>query len=126
MVHEGLEGCGGITETKEHDSGFVKAERSFEGGLPFVTFPDANVVIPPPYVEFGEVASTLEFVDEVWDEGQRIGIFYCDSVEGSIVLNKSFGAIFFLNKENWNCMWGLGFLNELLLKPFGKGLFKNF
>ena len=45
---------GGVTEPKEHDSGFKKSHRGNEGSLPLILLLDANVVISPATVEFGE------------------------------------------------------------------------
>ena len=54
MVHECLE-CGRcITESKEHDSGFEESRGSDEGSFPLVFLSNANVVVPPTNVEFGE------------------------------------------------------------------------
>ena len=54
MVHERLE-CGGcITESKEHDSGFEEPHGSYEGSFPLVFLSNADVIVPPTNVEFGE------------------------------------------------------------------------
>ena len=45
-----------------------------EGCFPLMSILDGNIVVPPSKVEFGEVFHTFEFIDEVRDEGERIGI----------------------------------------------------
>jgi hypothetical protein len=45
-----------VAESEEHDCGFVEPERCFEGGFPFVSFLDPDVVVSPSDVEFGEDA----------------------------------------------------------------------
>ena len=54
VVHETLEGGGGVGEPEEHHSWFEKAFMGDEGRFPLVTIFDSYVVIPPPYVKLGE------------------------------------------------------------------------
>ena len=54
MVHESLEGGGSVAEPKEHDSGFKESHGGDESGLPLIFLSDANVVISPMNVKFGE------------------------------------------------------------------------
>ena len=74
VVHESLEGGGGITEPKEHDSGFEESHGGDESGFPLIFFLDANVVISPTNVEFGEQSGFFHVVDEFRDQGERIGV----------------------------------------------------
>ena len=52
-IHHGLEGGRRVSEAKEHNHWFVKSVTSFEGSLPFVTFIDTDVVVPPLDIQFG-------------------------------------------------------------------------
>ena len=61
---------GSITESKEHDGGFKKSHRGNEGGLPLILFSDANVIIPPMNIEFGEQGELFHIINEFWDEGE--------------------------------------------------------
>ena len=54
VVHETLEGGGGVGESKEHHRGFEKSFVGNEGCLPLVTVFDSYVVVPPADVEFSE------------------------------------------------------------------------
>ena len=54
VIHESLEGCGGIGESEEHHRGFEKSFVSDEGRLPLVAILDSHVVVPPVDVEFSE------------------------------------------------------------------------
>ena len=54
MVHECLEYGGCITESEKHDSGFEESHGSNEGSFPLVFFSNADVIISPADVEFGE------------------------------------------------------------------------
>ncbi len=45
-----------------------------------------NVVVTPTNVELGEVVGIMQFVNEVWDEGERGCIFESDIIEMVIIL----------------------------------------
>ncbi len=53
-IHCTGEGCGRVGEAEEHYTGLEQAKRCFKGGSPLILFPDANVIVSPAYVEFGE------------------------------------------------------------------------
>jgi hypothetical protein len=42
-----------------------------ECGLPFIAFPDPDVVEPPPNIEFHEEPSSLQTVNKVVDQGEH-------------------------------------------------------
>ena len=64
--HESLKsGRGGVGHAEEHNSGFIESSVGNESGFPLVTILDADVVIPPPYVQLGEDLGIFEFVNEV-------------------------------------------------------------
>jgi len=67
VVHESLEGGGGVGETKEHDSGFEEAFMGDEGGFPLVSIFDADIVVAPSNIELGEDFGISEFINEVRD-----------------------------------------------------------
>src|SRR5882762_5831092 len=54
VVHDSLEGGGGITEAKVHDLRDETAEGSEEHGMESVLWRDANVVESPTNIKFGE------------------------------------------------------------------------
>jgi cellulose synthase/poly-beta-1,6-N-acetylglucosamine synthase-like glycosyltransferase len=62
LVHHGLKGGQTIGETEEHNQGFEKSLVCAKGGLPLITFLDADIVLPPPDIEFGEVLHALEWL----------------------------------------------------------------
>ena len=55
MIHESLESGWSIAKAEEHNRRFEQAKRGDEGYLPLVQFLDANVVVSPSNVKFGEV-----------------------------------------------------------------------
>ena len=74
VVHELLECRRGVGKSKEHYHWFEEAFVCDEGGFPLVAVFDADIVISPMDVELGEQFGVLEFVDEVGDEWEWIGV----------------------------------------------------
>ena len=67
VVHESLESGGGVGEAEEHDGRFEEAFVGDEGGFPLVSVFDADVIVAPSDVEFGENLCIPEFIDEIRD-----------------------------------------------------------
>ena len=86
MIHECLKSRRGIAESKEHYSGFKEADRSDERCFPLVFLPDANVIITPSNIKFGEQCRVLHIINQLRDEGERIPVVNSVGVEISIVL----------------------------------------
>ena len=63
MVHECLKCRRSIAETEKHDCGFIEAEGSNEHCFPLIFFLNANVVISPSYIKFGEEGGILHVID---------------------------------------------------------------
>ena len=68
-IHELLEGGWGVAETKKHDKGFKEATIGFEGGFPFISFLDSDIMVALVDIQLGEVDRIFEFIEECWDEG---------------------------------------------------------
>ncbi len=68
-IHCAGEGCRGVGEAEEHYMGLEQAKRCFKGSSPLVLFPDANVIVSPAYVEFGEDCFPLQLFQYSADEG---------------------------------------------------------
>ena len=99
VVHESLEGSGGIGEAKEHYGGFKESIVGDEGCLPLMTVFDSYVVIPPPYVELGEDLGISQFVHEIRDEGEGVGVTDGVFIDISIVLAGAKSSIFLFDEE---------------------------
>src|SRR6266481_2066721 len=69
-----------------------------------------HIIVSPLYIQFCKVlglcASNLIY--DVWDKGKRIGVLHCYHIELSVVLNEPEFTIFFIDKEDGGCHWGLG------------------
>ena len=71
-VHRSLEGGRRVGQSEEHDPWFEQSRWGFEGGLPFVAFFDLDVVVSPPYIEFGEEGLSLELFQDHFDQGEWV------------------------------------------------------
>ena len=65
VIHESLECCRGIGESKEHDCWFKEPFMGDEGSFSLVTIFDADIVIAPSDIEFGKQFGIFELIDEV-------------------------------------------------------------
>ena len=70
IVHESLEGGGGIGKTEEHDGWFKKAFMDDEGCFPLISFFDVDVVVPPTNIKLWEDGGVSDLVNEVRDQGK--------------------------------------------------------
>ena len=97
-----------------------------EGGLPLVTIFDANVVVPPADVKLSEQFGVFEFVDEVGDEGEWIGVAGGMFVQVSVVLTGVETAIFLFNEKEWRCLGGIRRTDLSAVKVFLEEVFGGF
>ena len=105
MIHEHLKSWRGVTETKEHYSGFKEAERSNECRFPLVFLLNANVVIAPSNIKLGEQCGVLHIIDQLRDEGERIPVVNGVGIEIAIILAWSQGSILFGHEEKQRGLW---------------------
>ena len=108
VICESLKRGGGVVETKEHNHWFKESLVCDEGGLPLMAIFDMNVVVPPTNIKLGEVASILQLVHEVRDEGKRVDIIGGMFVEVTVVLAGAEFTVFLLNKEEEGCLKRVG------------------
>jgi len=108
IINHCLESGWGIGEAKEHDGWFEQPVTSFKGGLPFVAFFNADIVIPPSDVEFGKPPFTRNAVNELRYEGEGISVRDCPLVQLAVVLYRPQFSILFLDKEKATCVQRLG------------------
>ena len=94
-----------------------------EGSFPLVTFLDSDVVISPLYIKLGEDLGIFEFVNEIGDQGERVGILHSVFVKVAVILAGSEASILFLDKEERRSLGGFGqtdfprakvFINKLI------------
>ena len=74
IIHECLKCRGGIAKSKEHDCGFKESHGGNESGFPLILLLDADIIVFPANVKFGEQGGLLHVVDEFQNEGEGVGI----------------------------------------------------
>jgi hypothetical protein len=76
MVHEALEGGGGVTQTKGHDQKLIVDLMSVKGGLGNVGHFHTYLVIARAKIKFGKELGTIQCIQEVIND--RNGKFAFD------------------------------------------------
>ena len=79
-----------------------------EGCFPLMSILDADVVVPPLNVKLGKVLCILEFVDEVRDERERVGILDGVLIQILIVLAGAEFPILLLDKKEGGGLGRIG------------------
>ena len=126
MVHEGLECWRSIAETEKHDCGFIETKESNECSLPMILFTNANIIISPLDVEFGEESGVFHVIDQLRNEWERIPIVDGMAVKVAIILTRMKCSILFRNEEEWGSLWGFGGYNASGLQMFFDESFAGF
>ena len=99
VVHEALEGGGGVGKSEEHYRGFKQSFMGDEGRFPLVAILDLYIVVSPPNIEFGEDLSVSQFIYEVGDKGKGVGVADGVLVDVAIVLAWTESSIFLFDEE---------------------------
>ena len=108
VIHETLEGGGGVGKSEEHHGWFEKSFVGNEGSFPLVSVLDSYVVVSPPDVEFGEDLGISQLVHKIRDEGEWIGIADGVFVDIAVVLTWAESAVLLFNKEERRGLGGVG------------------
>ena len=99
IIHKMLKSSRGVGKSERHNTPLKGAISSAEHSFPFVTFMDLDKVIGMPEINFGEVMSFLQTVQEIRDSGERILVFLCNLVQATEINAEAEGAILLLDKE---------------------------
>ena len=108
VIHKMLEGGRGVGETEEHYGRFEESFMSDESSFPLMSIFDSDIVISPSDIELGEYLCPFEFIDEIRNKWEGVSIADCVFIDVSIVLTGARATIFFLDKEERGCLWGIG------------------
>src|SRR5713226_1691668 len=108
-VHHHLESSGGVSQSEEHDRRFKESFRSKKRCFPFVAFFDADVVVSPSYVEFGEEGATGEAVYGLRYERGYISVLLGPSVNRAIILDWAELPVFLFDEEEVGGVGAPGF-----------------
>ena len=80
-----------------------------EGCLPLVSISDADIVISPLDIEFGEDLGILHLINEILDQREGVGIFDSVGVDISVVLawSEGVGSVLLIDEEEGCCLGGV-------------------
>ncbi len=98
-IHHHLEGCWGVSKSKEHDCRFEEPFRGQERRFRFIAWFDTYVVIPPPNVKFCEEGTSTQAIDCLGNKGGDVAIPLGPFIYWSIILDGSELPILFLDEE---------------------------
>ena len=105
VIHESLESGRGVSKAKEHHSWFKESFMSDKDGFPLVSILNADIIIFPTNIKFGEDFRSLEFVNKVRDEGKGIYITDCVFIDVAVVLTGAKTAVLLFDEEERRCLW---------------------
>ena len=104
VVHESLEGGGGVGEAEEYYSWFKEFLMGNESSFPLMSILDSDIVISPMDIKFDEDLCPLEFINEVRNEWKGVCITDCMFVNIVVILTGMEATILLLNKEERRCL----------------------
>ncbi|MCZ2221987.1 hypothetical protein NUW87_11560, partial [Corynebacterium pilbarense] len=85
MIHEALEGGGGITQAKGHDQKLIVALMSSKGSLRNVCLFHTYLVVARTKIKFSKELGATQFIQEVINDKNGKFVFNGDFVEGTEV-----------------------------------------
>jgi hypothetical protein len=83
MIHEALEGGGGITQAKEHDQKLIVTLVSSKGSLAYVRFLHTYLVVARTQIKFSEVLSTTQLIQEIINDKNEELVLDGELIEGT-------------------------------------------
>ena len=101
MVHQPLEGLGGILEAKRHVEVLKQAKGGDDGCLRDIGSGDHHLVVALYQVEFAEDLASNQVAIEVLHVGQGIPVRGGDVVEAAIVATGLPATVLFLYHVQW-------------------------
>jgi len=100
-----LEGSRGVGQSKEHYSWFKQSFWRFEHGFPFISFFDSDVVVSPSYVEFGKEGSSLELLQDRFNQGEGVVVADHLFIQLLVILDGLELSVLLFDEEEWGGIW---------------------
>jgi hypothetical protein len=100
MIHEALEGGGGITQAKGHDQKLIVALMSSKGSLGNVCLFHMYLVVARTKLKFRKELGTTQFIQEVINDRNGKFVFNGKFVEGTEVRTHSSTTFFIQNHDH--------------------------
>ena len=124
VVHEALEGGGGVGEAEWDDGELEVAVAGAEGCLLDVGILDSDLVVALAEVDFGEDGGPMQAIEHIVDAGEGVGIFDGDVVEGSVVDAEAETPVLLADEEDGSPVRGSGGSDELAVEEVGELAFE--
>ena len=100
-----MKGSGGIGQSEEHHHRLEEPFGGEERCFPFIPFFDANVVVSPSYIEFGEKSAAGEAVNGLRYERGYVMVLLGPSVDWAIILDWAELPVFLFDEEEVGGVW---------------------
>jgi hypothetical protein len=100
MIHEALEGGGGITQAKGHDQKLIVALMSSKGSLGNVCLIHTYLVVARTKIKFSKELGATQFIQEVINDKNGKFVFNGKFVEGTEVRTHSPRTFFFQDHDH--------------------------
>jgi hypothetical protein len=85
MIHEALEGGGGITQAKGHDQELIVTLMSSKGSLGDVNVLHTYLVVARTQIKFSEILSTTQLIQEIINDRNGKLVLDGEFIEGTKV-----------------------------------------
>ena len=78
-----------------------------KGSFPLMPIFDLHIIVSPLDVKFGEDFRSLEFIDKVGNERERVCIMDSVFVDVAMVLTGLKATVLLFDEEERGCLWGV-------------------
>jgi hypothetical protein len=100
MIHEALEGGGGITQAKGHDQKLIVTLVSSKGSLGYVNFLHTYLVVARTQIKFSEVLSTNQLIQEIINDRNGELVLDGELIEGMKVRRHTPSTLFLKHHDH--------------------------
>jgi hypothetical protein len=118
MIHEALEGGGGITQAKGHDQKLIVALMSSKGSLGNVCLFHMYLVVARMKIQFSEELGATQLIQEVINDRNGEFVFDGNFVEGAKVRTHSPRTLFLQDHDHRRQVWDCTRVDNAYIKEF--------
>jgi hypothetical protein len=118
MIHEALEGGGGITQDKGHDQKLIVALMSSKGSLGNICLFHTYLVVAWTKIQFSEELGATQFIKEVINDRNGEFLFDGKFVEGTKVKKHSQRTLFLQEHDHMSWIGARTRVDNACIKEF--------
>jgi hypothetical protein len=118
MIHEALEGGGGITQAKGHDQKLIVALISSKGSLEDICLFHTYLVVARTKIQFSEELGATQFIQEVINDRNGEFVFDGKFVEGTEVRTHFPRTLFLQDHDHRRRIWTRTRADNTCIKEF--------